>query len=97
MQNQAQCYYCSYAFNVAGRELKTPPTLKQLGLLARYVQADMNLYDAMDKCPEDWHDVFVKTANILVRTYRNKVSGNVYFHRGSKFMQKIYEAKFPKL
>ena len=52
----------------------------------------MNLYDGMDKCPEDWHDVFVKTANILVRTYRNKV-GNVYFHRGSKFMQKIYEAK----
>ena len=89
----AQCYYCSYAFNVAGRELKNPPTLKELGTAARYVQADMNLYDAMDKCPEDWHDVFVKTANILVRTYRNKVSGNVYFHRGSKFMQKIYEAK----
>ena len=89
----AQCYYCSYAFNVAGRELKTPPTLKELGTAARYVQADMNLYDAMDKCPEDWHDVFVKTANVLVKTYRNKVSGNVYFHRGSKFMQKIYEAK----
>ena len=89
----AQCYYCSYAFNVAGRELKSPPTLKQLGTAARYVQADMNLYDAMDKCPEDWHDVFVKTANVLVKTYRNKVSGNVYFHRGSKFMQKIYEAK----
>ena len=89
----AQCYYCSYAFNVAGRELKVPPTLKELGTAARFVQADMNLYDAMDKCPEDWHDVFVKTANVLVKTYRNKVSGSVYFHRGSKFMQKIYEAK----
>ena len=48
----------------------------------------MNLYDAMDKCPEDWHDVFVKTANILVRTYRNKVSGDVYFHRVQNLCRK---------
>jgi hypothetical protein len=89
----AQCYYCSYAFNVAGKELKKPPTLKELGTSARYVQADMNLYDAMDKCPEDWHDVFVKTANVLVKTYKNKISGTVFFHRGSTFMKKIYEAK----
>ena len=89
----AQCYYNSYAFNVAGKELKKPPTLKELGTSARYVQADMNLYDAMDKCPEDWHDVFVKTANVLVKTYRNKVSGNVYFHRGSPFMDAIYDNK----
>ena len=53
----------------------------------------MNLYDAMDKCPEDWHDVFVKTANVLVKTYKNKISGTVFFHRGSTFMKKIYEAK----
>tara|TARA_B100001093_G_scaffold315429_1_gene300930 strand:+ start:311 stop:1714 length:1404 start_codon:yes stop_codon:yes gene_type:complete len=89
----AQCYYCSYAFNVAGKELKKPPTLKELGTSARYVQADMNLYDAMNKCPEDWHETFVKTANILVKTYKNKISGTVFFHRGSNFMKKIYEAK----
>ena len=88
-----QCYYNSYAFNVAGKELKKPPTLKELGTAARYVQADMNLYDVMNKCPEDWHDVFVKTANVLVKTYKNKISGNVFFHRGSNFMKKIYEAK----
>ena len=88
-----QCYYCSYAFNVIGNEIKKPPTLKELGSGARYVQADMNLYDVMNKCPDEWFDVFIKTANALVKAYRNKVSGVVYFHRGSKFMQKIYEAK----
>ena len=88
-----QCYYCSYAFNIRGGEIKKAPTIKELGQAARFVQADMNLYDVMDKCPDEWFDVFIKTANIIVKTYKNKVSGTVYFHRGSKFMQKIYEAK----
>lgn len=88
-----QCYYCSYAFNVRGGKITKAPTIKELGQAARFVQADMNLYDAMDKCPDEWFDVFIKTANVIVETYKNKVSGNVYFHRGSKFMQKIYEAK----
>ena len=88
-----QCYYCSYAFNVRGGEIKKPPTLKELGQGARYVQADMNLYDVMNKCPDEWFDVFIKTANAIVKTYKNKVSGVVYFHRGSTFMQKIYDAK----
>ena len=26
-----------------------------------FVQADMNLYDVMDKCLNDWFDVFIKT------------------------------------
>jgi len=57
-----QCYYNSYAFNVAGKELKKPPTLKELGTAARYVQADMNLYDVMDKkfgkyVNLGWHNV----------------------------------------
>ena len=55
-----QCYYCSYAFNVIGNEIKKPPTLKELGSGARYVQADMNLYDVMNKCPDEWFDVFIK-------------------------------------
>ena len=88
-----QCYYCSYAFNIKGGKITKAPTIKELGQAARFVQADMNLYDVMDKCPDDWFDVFIKTANVIVETYKNKVSGNVYFHRGSKFMQKIYEAK----
>ena len=41
----------------------------------------MNLYDVMDKCPDDWFDVFIKTANVIVETYKNKVSVYVYFHR----------------
>ena len=53
----------------------------------------MNLYDVMNKCPDEWFDVFIKTANAIVKTYKNKVSGVVYFHRGSTFMQKIYDAK----
>ena len=88
-----QCNYCSYAFNVKGGKITKAPTIKELGKAARFVQADLNLYDVMDKCPDDWFDVFIKTANVIVDTYKNKVSGNVYFHRGSKFMQKIYEAK----
>ena len=88
-----QCYYCSYAFNIRGGEIKKAPTIKELGQAARFVQADMNLYDVMDTWPDEWFDVFIKTANIIVKTYKNKVSGTVYFHRGSKFMQKIYEAK----
>ena len=88
-----QCYYCSYAFNVKGGKITKAPTIKELGKAARFVQADLNLYDVMDKCPDDWFDVFIKTANVIVDTYKNKVSGDVYFHRGSKFMQKIYEAK----
>ena len=86
-----QCYYCSYAFNIRGGEIKKAPTIKELGQAARFVQADMNLYDVMDKCPDEWFDVFIKTANVIVKTYKNKVSGTVYFHRGSKFMKKIYE------
>ena len=88
-----QCYYCSYAFNVKGGKITKAPTIKELGKAARFVQADLNLYDVMDKCPDEWFDVFIKTANIIVKTYKNKVSGTVYFHRGSNFMQKIYEAK----
>ena len=88
-----QCYYCSYVFNVKGGEIKKAPTLKELGQGAAYVQADMNLYDVMKKCPDDWFDVFIKTANAIVKAYKNKVSGTVYFHRGSTFMQKIYAAK----
>ncbi len=88
-----QCYYCSYAFNVKGGEIKIPPTLKELGKAARFVQADMNLYDVEKSCPEEWYDVFIKTANVIVKTYKNKTSGNVYFHRGSNFMKKIYESK----
>jgi hypothetical protein len=88
-----QCYYCSYVFNVKGGEIKTAPTIKELGKGAQYVQADMNLYDVMNKCPDDWFDAFIKTANAIVKAYKNKVSGTVYFHRGSNFMKKIYDAK----
>jgi hypothetical protein len=45
--------------------------------------------------PKDWieTDVYIKTANLLWKKFGTKVTGIVYFHRGSKFMDNIYKAK----
>ena len=51
--------------------------------------------DCLDKGPADWvaTDVYIKTANMLWEKFGRKISGKVYFHRGSTFMTNLYKAK----
>ena len=44
------------------------------------------------KSDADWMYTFISTANIIKKRAR-KFKGNVYFHRGSPFMDSIYEKK----
>jgi hypothetical protein len=91
-----QCYYCAYVFNKAKKQIKTI-TDKQLDSTKIYVDATMSLSDCLISGPRDWrddeHDVYLKTANKLWEKFGRKVSGTVYFHRGSTFMDNIYKAK----
>ena len=45
--------------------------------------------------PAEWvaTDVYIKSANILFEKFGNKMKAPVYFHRGSRFMENLYEAK----
>ena len=91
-----QCYYCSLAFNVVKGPIKAEHcTDKNMEKAGRYVQATVQFKAFLERCPEDWlkDDTFIKSANVLYKKYRSKVSGPVWFHRGSPFMQKVYAAK----
>ena len=91
-----QCFYCAYVFNTSGL---THPcksvTDAQLKATAQYAKTDKTLADCLSKGPKDWiaNDVYLKTANKLYEKYKNRVSGKVYFHRGSAFMNAVYDAK----
>ena len=89
-----QCYYCSYVFNKAKKQV-TSVTPKQLDSAKQFVDATKSLKDCLKSGPADWveTDVYIKTANKLWEKYGSKVSGTVYFHRGSTFMDNVYKAK----
>ena len=87
-----QCYWCSYAFNIKKGKITKPPTNAELTQAAKFVQADESLDGVLSKTPEEWFDVYTKTANILVNKFKSKTSGDVYFHRGSNFMGQVYQA-----
>ena len=90
----AQCYYCSLAFNVKRGPIKEADcTITNLEKAAKYVQATVKVKSAVDRLPEDWPDTLIKSANIVYNKYKSKVTGSVYFHRGSPFMEKVYRAK----
>ena len=89
-----QCFYCSYVFNKAKKKvLSVSP--KQLESTKDCAYTDKSLKDCLDKGPADWveTDVYIKTANLLWVKFGQKVSGKVYFHRGSTFMDNIYKSK----
>ena len=88
-----QCYYCSYVHNVK-RGKVTAVSDADLKKGERFVDAPP-LKDCLKNGPADWvdTDVYIKTANILFEKYGGKMKGNVYFHRGSKFMDRVYKAK----
>jgi len=91
-----QCYYCSYVFNVAKKQVDNV-TFEQLNKpgCTSYADTNVSLAKAYKGAPESWFDekIYIRTANILYKTYKNKFRGKVYFHRGSPFMAGLYSAK----
>jgi len=89
-----QCYYCSYVFNKARKQVKAV-TDAQLSSAKQYVFATKSLDECLKNGPPDWIEtgVYIKTANALFEKFGNKFKGTVYFHRGSKFMDNVYSAK----
>ena len=91
-----QCYYCAYVFNKSKKKI-TSITDKELESVSRYTDTTMSLKECLSSGPKDWrddeHDVYLKTANKLWEKFGSKVSGSVYFHRGSTFMDNVYKAK----
>ena len=94
-----QCYYCSLLYNSNLSELTDKNVSNaQLKKYAKYCDTTVSLKEALETGPSDWNEdgknIYIKTANAL---YKNKIgkkfSGNVYFHRGSKFMKSIYDRK----
>jgi len=89
-----QCFYCAYVFNKAKRKVSCVSD-KELESTKDCAYTDKSLKDCLDKGPADWveTDVYIKTANLLWEKFGRKVSGKVYFHRGSTFMTNLYKAK----
>jgi len=90
----AQCYYCSLAFNIKRGPIKlTDCTDTNLMKAAKYVQATVQVKAMVDRLPDDWPTTLIKSANEIYKKYSSKVTGSIYFHRGSPFMDKVYRAK----
>lgn len=89
-----QCFYCAYVFNKAKKKV-TAVSFADLKSVAQYAKTDINLDTAYNKGPASWieTDVYIKTANKLWEKFGRRVSGSVYFHRGSSFMSNVYKAK----
>ena len=91
-----QCYYTSLVFNIIKKELKredcTPTNLKKA---AKFVQATIDVDSFLNKGPVDWFekDIYLRTANLIYKEYKSKFKAPVYCHRGSKFMNYVYQAK----
>lgn len=89
-----QCYVSSIAYNVLRRKIKWEDlTLENLQKAAKFCDTGKTTLDeVIEKSPADWVQSYVKTANITYEQY--KMNGSpVYFHRDSKFMNAIYDAK----
>ena len=88
-----QCYYCSYVFNIAKKKVASASDA-DLKKSEKFVLAP-SLKDCLAKGPAEWvaTDVYIKSANILFEKFGNKMKAPVYFHRGSRFMENLYEAK----
>jgi len=97
-----QCYFTSLAFNVIkGRLKKSDCTPENIAMAAEFVDArhkgkPVTYTEIVDKGPESWvnEDTYRRTANIIYDAYNKKfVDRPVYCHRGSKFMDAVYDAK----
>tara|TARA_B100000927_G_scaffold161750_1_gene130358 strand:+ start:4229 stop:5629 length:1401 start_codon:yes stop_codon:yes gene_type:complete len=91
-----QCFYNAYVFNVKKNKCESVSPA-QLKSSAKFAHTDKSLADCLSKGPSDWieTDVYIKTANKLWEKYGRKMTKNgaVHFHRGSPFMNNLYNAK----
>ena len=97
IQESFQCYICSYVFNTKRGKIEVIPDDKELASssCANYVHADASLKECLSEITDTWIEekTYVRTANKLYEEYGSKFTGKVHFHRGSSFMQNLYEAK----
>ena len=98
----SQCYYTSLAFNVKkGLLEKTDCTTANLNSAAQFVDArhkgaTITYAEIEEKGPQSWfnEDTYRRTANIIYEKYKSKFKERpVYCHRGSPFMDELYNAK----
>ena len=102
-----QCFFTSYLFN--GREDKFDLSKDyEKALKEHFIDSVTNINyvhaynkssrykfkDLWNKAPKDeeWLQTYMATAN-MIKNKSTNFSGNVYFHRGSPFMDSIYEKK----
>ena len=91
-----QCYYNAYYFQ-KGLQAK-PPTDKDLKNAK--IKSMCFTTESVEKCLkssllESWNnqDVFIKIAKTLTKRYKSSFGATTTFHRGSSFMDAVYEAK----
>ena len=91
-----QCYYNAYYFQ-KGLQAK-PPTDKDLKSAG--IKSMCFTTESVEKCLkssllESWNnqDVFIKIAKTLTKRYKSSFGTTTTFHRGSSFMDAVYEAK----
>ncbi len=91
LHESAQCYYCSAVCNVLGKagnpEDFTPAVLHKA---AGFVDATTKVEDVIEKLNDSWTESSIVIANEL---FKGKyIKKGMYFHRGSKVMNDIYDA-----
>jgi len=99
------CYFAAYLFNGPidkfdletdyERKLKTFfKSTTNNNYVHAYHKKRFNFKDLWDKSPKDeeWLQTYMATAN-LIKMISSKFKKPVYFHRGSPFMDSIYEKK----
>jgi len=87
-------YYCSLIFNIVKKPLtKAHCTTANLKKASKYVKATSSLSHFLKTGPADWHEdnVYINTANAVYKKFKSKLTGTVYCHRKSPFMDKLYE------
>ena len=101
-----QCFFTAYLFNGSNadfnfskdyeKELKTfYKSVANNDYVHAYNKASRYEFNALwDKSPKDeeWLQTYMATAN-MIKLKSTKFNGNVYFHRGSPFMDSIYARK----
>ena len=91
LHESAQCYYCSAVCNVLGkianREDFTPAVLHKA---AGFVDATTNVENVIEKMNDSWTESSILIANELFKG--QYIKKGMYFHRGSKVMEDIYNA-----
>lgn len=89
-----QCYVCSLVFNVLKKKIETSEEWNRIGEGKSFCDTGMITLDEIIQNAgndEDWTVSMIRTANLLFDDYGRKFTSPVYFHRDSKFMNRIYK------